>query len=596
MRNRILNFKALNILPVTAFLFIASSCRSHDTDNNPNKETSANGIRFNLINDDFNNVGNEIKSIASTKGKQGNKTDIINQNFVSGPFDISAELSLEAPAISPLAQASAKLNTAAEKLGGPTNTNAIKYVVVAYKPDGTYLGQEIGDASTPNQKLFGNLNLTGNQTYTFVTYSLGATTPPPPAPTTNLNMAELNINGLTGSETNSDLMFAINENVLLSEGNTPLDVHLKHKFTKITISIDNSDATGTVKGGYPLASESSTGATGIISDFYTDCSIRFKDGTKIGAVTGTSSLDTSTVKGIKTTGQSFIINTGAVSNYTGTITLPANSITIGKDSNAQPVVININGSGTGLMPGYAYTLKLKFNSDRYVNASGVTKTQGESDALYAVIGGYKWERYNLGVINRNPALNNPDQIPSIQGLHGGYYQFGNKESIADAASTTNYKNINWNGNPAPNNSWDANSPNNPCSPGYKVPTEAELKILLNNTSQKIIGNTTSNTFGQMNNYSAAGVYTSKKNQNVRLSIPISGYADLTVGSNSAPFQPGDIRGRANSMHLGSSTFNSTTSKISILQYSAISYFGGGSGQGSGAAQKVIGRSIRCIAG
>ena len=59
--------------------------------------------------------------------------------------------------------------------------------------------------------------------------------------------------------------------------------------------------------------------------------------------------------------------------------------------------------------------------------------------------------------------------------------------------------------------------------GYKVPTEAELKILLNNTSQKIIGNTTSNTFGQMNNYSAAGVYTSK-NQNVRLSIPISGYA------------------------------------------------------------------------
>lgn len=91
----------------------------------------------------------------------------------------------------------------------------------------------------------------------------------------------------------------------------------------------------------------------------------------------------------------------------------------------------------------------------------------------------------------------------------------------------------------------------------------------------------------MNNYSAAGVYTSKKNQNVRLSIPISGYADLTVGSNSAPFQPGDIRGRANSMHLGSSTFNSTTSKISILQYSAISYFGG-SGQDRVEHRKLLG--------
>ncbi|WP_260119023.1 fimbrillin family protein [Elizabethkingia anophelis] len=595
MRNKIANFKALNILPIAAFLFITNSCRSHDTDNNLNKETLANGISFNLINDDFNNEENGLKSVASLNGTNANKANILNQNFTSGPFDITTELSLKTSALGTFAQANTKFNTVADKLGGPTNTNAIKYVVVVYKPDGTYLGQEVGDASTPNQKMFGNLNLIGNQPYTFVTYSLGSTTPPPSAPTTNLNMAELNINGLTGSETDSDLMFAINENVILSGSNTPLDVHLKHKFTKITISIDNSDATGTVKGGYPLASESSTGATGIISDFYTDCSIRFKDGMKIGAVTGTSSLGTSTANGIKTTGQSFIINTGAMSNYTGTITLPANSIVIGKDSNAQPLVININGSGTGLMPGYAYTLKLKFNSDRYVDASGVTKTQGESDALYAVIGGYKWDRYNLGVVNRNPTLNNPDQIPSIQDLHGGYYQFGNKQPIADAASTTNYKNINWNGNPAANNSWDANSPNNPCFPGYKVPTEAELKILLNNTSQKIIGNTTSNTFGQMNNYSAAGVYTSKKNQNVRLSIPISGYADLTVGSNSAPFQPGDIRGRANSMHLGSSTFNSTTSKISILQYSAISYFGGGSGQGSGGAQKVIGRSIRCIA-
>ncbi|OPB91216.1 hypothetical protein [Elizabethkingia ursingii] len=594
MKNKIANFKALNILPVAAFLFITNSCRSHDTDNNLNKETLANGISFNLISENFNNEENGIRSVASTNGTHGNKANIINQNFTSGPFDITTELSLEASAIRTSAQASTKSITVADKLGGPANTNAIKYVVVVYKPDGTYLGQEVGDASTPNQKLFGNLNLIGNQTYTFVTYSLGSTTPPPSAPTTNLNVAELKFNGLTGSEADSDLMFAINENVMLSGGNTPLDVHLKHKFTKITISIDNSDAIGTVKGGYPLASENGPGATGILNNFHTDCSIKFKDGAKIGTVTGTSS-GTVTANGIKTTGQSFIINTGAVSNYTGTITLPENSIVIGKDTNAQPVVININGSGTGLMPGYAYTLKLKFNSDRYVNGAGITKMEGESDALYAVIGGYKWERYNLGVTNRNPTSNNPDQTPSIQDLHGGYYQFGNKESIADAASKTNYKNNNWNGYPAPNNSWDPNSENNPCFPGYKVPTEAELKILLNNTSQKIIGNATSNTYGEMNNYSAAGVYTSKKNQNVKLTIPISGYADLTVGSNSAPFQPGNIRGRANSMHLGSSTFNSATSKISILQYSTINYFGGASGQGSGAAQKVIGRSIRCIA-
>ncbi len=214
-----------------------------------------------------------------------------------------------------------------------------------------------------------------------------------------------------------------------------------------------------------------------------------------------------------------------------------------------------------------------------------------------------WDRYNLGVTDRNPASNNPDQLPSTINLHGNYYQFGNQQPIADASSTFNYKNSNWNGNPAPGSAWNLgtesspvkNISNDPCLPGFRVPTETELQTLLNNTSRTIIGNVVSSTYGNMNNYTAAGVYTSKKNQNVKLTIPISGYADLVVGSNNAPFQPGDIRGRANAMHIGSSTFNSAAGKISILQYSAISRFGGSSNQGSGEAQRVIGRTIRCIA-
>jgi hypothetical protein len=605
MKNKIVNFKALNILPVAAFLFITNSCRSHDTDNNLNKETLANGISFNLISENFNNEENGIKSVASTSGTHGNKANIINQNFTSGPFDITTELSLEASAIRTSAQASTKSITVADKLGGPANTNAIKYVVVVYKPDGTYLGQEVGDASTPNQKLFGNLNLIGNQAYTFVTYSLGSTTPPPSAPTTNLDIAELNFNGLTGSEADSDLMFAINENVMLSGGNTPLNVHLKHKFTKITISIDNSDAIGTVKGGYPLASENGTGATGIINNFHTDCSIRFKDGAKIGTVTGTSS-GTVTANGIKTTGQSFIINTGAVSNYTGTITLPENSIVIGKDTNAQPVVININGSGTGLMPGYAYTLKLKFNSDRYVNESDVTKTGIESDARYAVIAGYKWDRYLLGVSIPNPSSNNPDKIPTDTKLHGNYYQFGRKDYVMTPTSLSSSNSTgNWNGTPATDNAWNSgtesmpikNITNDPCPTNYRVPTMNEYALLAQATTAT---SRNISSFNDPSAYNGAIVRISKKNPNIKLTFPIGGFANQASGSFAIPFAPGTVDQHNQWMQIATSSLNTSSYRIYVFGNAGVATVGGSVYTGNSntnniPAQKTTGRNIRCIA-
>ena len=606
MRNKIANFKVLTILPAATFLFIANSCRSYDTDNSLNKETLANGISFNLISNDFISEGNEMESVASTNGIHGNKANILNQNFTSGPFDIATELSLETLAIGASAQANAKFNTVADKLGGPANTNAIKYIVVVYKPDGTYLGQEVGDASIPNQKLFGNLNLIGNQAYTFVTYSLRATTPPPLAPTTNLDAAELSINGLTGNEAGSDLMFAINENVVLSGGNTPLDVHLKHKFTKITISIDNSDATGVIKGGYILASENSTGVTGIISNFHTDCSIKFKDGAKIGTVTGTSSSETVTAHGIKTTGQSFIINTGAIPNYTGTITLPANSIVIGKDSNAQPVIININGSGTGLMPGHAYTLKLKFNSDRYVNESGITKTGTESDARYAVIAGYKWDRYLLGVSNPNPSTNNPDKIPTDINLHGNYYQFGRKDYVMTPSSLGSSNSTgNWNGTPAADNSWNLgtesnpikNTTNDPCQTGYRLPTTTEYALLAQATtitSRNISG------FNNISAYNGAIVRISKKNPNIMLTFPIGGFANQASGSFAIPFSPGVVDQHNQWMQIATSSLNTSSYQIYVFGNSGVATVGGSAYTGTSntnniPAQKTTGRNIRCIA-
>jgi hypothetical protein len=46
-------------------------------------------------------------------------------------------------------------------------------------------------------------------------------------------------------------------------------------------------------------------------------------------------------------------------------------------------------------------------------------------ARYAVIGGYRWDRFNVGVTNNIPsAANNPDEIRKE--IHGAKYMFGAK--------------------------------------------------------------------------------------------------------------------------------------------------------------------------
>ena len=590
------------LLPLAGIFFIANSCRSTDTENNISG-SNLNGVSFSLSEADFSH-GDIIIPQASLKGNTA-ATVVQRQEITSGPFSITAELSPDTSPFKPQAQASV-IQGAMAVNKSLSQRGAVRYRIIAYKSDGTYLDQAAGDASQPDQVFFGDKLIKG-ETYNFVIYSLGSTVDNPPV-VSNKNLNEDPVYDFTflGSyrADTADLMWAVERNVKIqgAPGDTTpptsLTTPLKHIFTRVNIMVDNSDATGTQKGGY--LSENTVNATIKSTQLYSLSSFNLNTGTITNGETYSSGLK---ANNLTAAAQTYIVNTAGAASSTLSISVPAGAIKVGNDVNLKPVVVNFDNGGVGLQPGYSYTLKLRFNSDRYINEVNETKNAADPDALYAVIGGRMWERYNLGVTDRNPASNNPDQIPSTINLHGNYYQFGNQQPIAGASSTFNYKNSNWNGNPAPGSAWNLgtesspvkNINNDPCFPGFRVPTETELQTLLNNTSRTIIGNVVSSTYGNMNNYTAAGVYTSKKNQNVKLTIPISGYADLAVGSNNAPFQSGDIRGRANAMHIGSSTFNSAAGKISILQYSAISRFGGSSNQGSGEAQRVIGRTIRCIA-
>ncbi|ATL42929.1 hypothetical protein OZ664_04250 [Elizabethkingia sp. HX WHF] len=542
--------KVLKLLFFVGLSLFANSCRGTDTDRNISN--NGHSISFNITEGGFN-----MDYQTSINSNLRNAV-ISREEINSGPFSITTELS---PSISKAGVSSLGAN--------------VKYCVIVYKQDGTYLGQEVGNVSDKGQKLFANLNLVGGQRYTFVTYSLNTTADPPVASTNNLDSAVLNLNGLDGKESGTDLMYAINENVLLSGRNTVLDVVLKHQFSRIIISLENTDTKGTpgqvdyTKGSYVLNNNSTGGFTGKINNFYSSIKISLKN----GSVSGISSGEASAT-GISTTVQTFIINTGAGTAYKTTITIPAGVIAIGKDVNKSPVNINIDGpSKAGLEPGRSYTLKLKFNSDRYTDANGNTATKGTG--IYAVIGGYKWTRYNEGVTNKNPTANDPD-IPRME-IHGNYYKWGSSRVVANATTGSGAA-PNWSDIDNPNNkAWNSGTEdlpiktsNDPCEEGFRVPTNPDLRTLINNTVQENIGRfETSNT-----NYGAAKVLRSKKDPEIQLTFPNTGFLETNNGN---------LRLRGSAGFYWTSNFFSSY----LINVTNVSLYKG--------STDSFGNSIRCIA-
>ncbi|AQX84667.1 hypothetical protein I6H88_17160 [Elizabethkingia bruuniana] len=512
--------KVLKLSFLVGLFLFAISCRGTDTDRNISN--NGHSISFNITEGGF-----DMDYQASVNSNFRNAVINREEKINSGPFSITSGFS---PFISKIHYSSVLSSSTSKASVFSLGVN-VKYRVIVYRQDGTYLGQEVGNVSDKGQKFFANLNLVGGQRYTFVTYSLNTTADPPVVPTDNLDSAVLNLNGLDGKESGTDLMYAINENVLLSGGNTVLDVVLKHQFSRISISVENTDAKGTpgqpdyIKGSYALNNNTTGGFTGKINNFYSSTKISLKN----GSVTGTNSGEAS-IPGISTTAQTFIINTGGETAYKTTITIPVGAIAIGKDVNRSPVNISIDGPAkAGLEPGRFYTLKLKFNSDRYTDVNGNTVTKGTG--IYAVIGGYKWARYNEGVANKNPTVNNPDVLRKE--VHGSYYQWGYQFTVADAdtydGSISNWNRTNNTNNKGWNNGTEdrpIKTSNDPCVGGFRVPTHSDLRTLINNTVQNDVGSFETSAA----NYGAAKVFRSKKAPEIQLTFPNAGFRESTNGS------------------------------------------------------------------
>jgi uncharacterized protein (TIGR02145 family) len=146
-------------------------------------------------------------------------------------------------------------------------------------------------------------------------------------------------------------------------------------------------------------------------------------------------------------------------------------------------------------------------------------------------------RHNLGA---NTSLD-PDPDPGAVGINGDYYQYGSKLVVANATSTrmNNHFNGGYPAGPTVWNSGTEASPvkghNDPCPEGYRVPTREEFQQLLEATIESNIG-----VWMEGNaNYTAAKVFTSKDNKNVKMAFPSQGVFTVRnyVNRNIPPFSP-----------------------------------------------------------
>ncbi len=593
MKMKTLYKKAKLTLSLLVLLSIVVSCNKGKNENTI--QTDQVGVKLVLSEAEF--TGDQVAVTKASTNKSSTTPFHVTKEIQSGPFTVTAELTEDTPTSSGLKASNTKAATKLLSLRG-----AVRYRIVAFNTDGTYVDQAVGNASDPNQVFFGDKLLVGNK-YHFFIYSLGSTTIDPPPVSSDLNMfptsnpeSGFTLNFPNYTENGGDFMSAVEKDVTILGNNTPtpLTTPLEHRFTRVNFQIDDSDATGVFgQAGYQKG--------GYVPEVAVNGSIDWTPGTvyapiinmSTGQVIPGTGLNSEPyyykLQNITTSGTTAMVNQQGRSNFALHLIINPGSIKIGHDINAYEVYLDFTNNGQGMKPGYSYNLKLRFNSDRYVNANNETRTATAADALYAVIGGYRWDRYNLGASSLNPSSGNLTNA-STQALHGNFYQWGQKAVAANAITSGDGEIPGWNYNIyPPANSWNSGTEslpvkvtaNDPCSAGTRIPTRAEFERLSAQTKATQSGTWgDASTLDNMPGYDAAMTVTSKKSGDINLLFPAAGRRELYTGELS-------FRGRegyyATSTELGT---NNTFNHFFLVRNPLI--------VGVSAVDKPVGINVRCI--
>ncbi|OPC36756.1 FISUMP domain-containing protein [Elizabethkingia miricola] len=558
--------RVTTLAAVSSFLW-TTSCRSSDTEN-----TLATGgpVTISAILDGVEFGGQTGNPQAST-----GKISIAENNKQSHTtmLDASTFITVEAITDNPVPQASAKLNTMAaiapvipdtdiNKLALPIGT---RVRIAAYLGTSTITDQTKDYIVRTNGVLEpenGALTLTHNQPYTLVVYSNGTPTLPPHsssiAYTYDTNYTDLQ----------KDFMYRKYINYVPNGGlgTNNIVIRLQHKTTQIVANLNfadnitsiNSPAIGTnYLDGTINLNNNSISTEGYVAN-----------GTKTGTVpltiaTQTQTLHTAIATPVKINGASG----AAGATITGSFTAQINST----DFNNVPVSRNINAPFL-IKPGYKTTLNI---------------VQGRCGANIDGVNRY-FMCHNLGA----DYTVNPFDTGKISSISGAKYVWGaDTESLSQATDQASNGNTNQSVSVLSpgidSGAWTATrGPKDPCPSGYRVPTIAELKALMNqsNNTQTIIS-TISGAFPP-GTFANAYLLTSTIDGSFKMTVPLAGNRSISS------FLPGSGTAGMNSVRgtLG----NYWSSEISGLnaRYMVISSVPNGSNDNIGAVN--TGMSVRCI--
>ncbi|AQX84145.1 hypothetical protein I6H88_14460 [Elizabethkingia bruuniana] len=486
MKNRFYKIKAF----LFVLLITVTACRNSDTDHHLGNEPVA--VKMNMKGTEYNDAGN-LGSLASSGKSAGIGLSVQRQNI-----QLTKDLVLTAELVPDTASAQDKAKTLRNGITAVETGDlamGVLYKVVVFDANGNYVTER--DYTRGQEDSAQALMLDGGSSYTFIVYSVNnsSTADLPSVTFSNPNNKTLATSSVTSPILfASDVMYFRRDMIVSGSGTNYLDIVLKHKMSQVITTVDASSTGYTISDINARIGNSNTGASMQLSDG----NITRSGGTSQTLLSFTG-LNTMIVKS----------NPRILNTDTTTGNLFIYTITIGSVTRSNLTLNNLT-----IRPGVKYNLNVTINpTDIYLTY------QGQSAAR---INGRIWMRHTLGATTSN----DPD-VPS-QAIAGNYYQWGIITAVA-TASTGAGTIPGWNTtNPSPANAWNSGTvaapvktSADPCPAGYRIPTDTEFNQLIAATTQTNIGTWTAT--NDVNNFSAAKVFTSNTNSSVKMTFMSTGY-------------------------------------------------------------------------
>ena len=475
-----------------ANLFYISSCRSADIDqdkvlNGSERSGGLAAVNINLLGSEYAN-SDKPAQVASINQKGLNvDNDVQHYSVLVSPSSfITAELTPNR-SLSPAAS-SKNLNTVAAVIGDQLGAGN-KFRVIVYKHnDGsykTYQDYTIGQPVAP-------LMLDGGVNYDIVAYSYGVTTLPviSSGEQSNINSATINYDNL-----NRDLLYQkISYTPNGSIPNNTLNIMLRHKIPNLTVVVTNNSgfdkisSVSNAKLGNDYPNSTFSLESGKMSDWG---SSRMIDLPFIDTGSSTTGFKSSSI---------FVNNDTSVndSHFSADIII-----------NGQTKTINLSNAFK-IIPEHKSTLTI----NSYIKCGAYLEPNNRG-----------WKDFMCQNLGATPGI---DPFSPEAGNHGAKYQWGantgERDRYISQADDQSHEILSgFNSTNANKDSWDGSvkGPNDPCPPGYKVPSINQLRAVFdNNQNVERVGSWSDN------NYTTA-IYI-RDNLNKRtLMLPIAGGRDQT---------------------------------------------------------------------